>query len=175
MKKFIIILSLSLLFLQGCDSKKKEEAIARVQQVECEYADLIFTLNGLWEMEETEVSEDTSKVELFTTNQETGSNILVYANKMDEEKGEQLIRLDDYIEAVRNTLYASEDQLYTLSEVEESILYGKEMKSFQASTGENFTRQQYYIYPLNDHLITMVITSYGEDSLESLLKLGADK
>lgn len=171
MKKIIYIIIISMVILSGCSDKNREELIKEVKEVSCEQAGISFTLNGLWEVGEVEEKENT-KIELSATHSETGTRIVVMHKNIENEMGDSILRLEDYVEVVKENLKISEDYTYAVGESTSTILYGKEYITFPANMEELKARQQFYLKK-NENTITIIIISlYEEDVLKDILALG---
>lgn len=174
-QKILLIVILSLLFLQGCQTKKQEEAMNRITEYECEVSGLVFHLNGLWERDQEILNEADRRIELSARHLETGTEILVFYNELEEKKGGELLRFDDYIEEITQNLENSEEYDYTVSEVSDTVLYGKGYKTFFAVTEDPSAKHHFYFYYHQNKIMTMVITVYDGESIHNILSLAKQK
>ena len=171
MKKLIYLMILSLLMLTGCNNKKREELLQEKKEITCEKAEIIFTLNGLWEVEESKEINNTF-TELSACHSETGTRIIVMHKNLENNMGDSILRLEDYIEAVKENLKISEEYNYSVGETTKTILYGKEYDSFTANAEKLNARQQFYMKKKDNELTIIIISLYGEDKLKDVLELG---
>lgn len=177
MRKLLYLLLLSsFLGLAGCNAE--EEAMAVITEIPCETAEVSFSLNGLWiiqeEAEANSSAEAGQTVALSTYKEETGSGISVIYDDLTQTEGGTLVRMDDYMAAVQEQLKISGEYNYSCSEVSAEKLYGKDYETFSATVSELGSRQHYYIRRQDDTMIIMVITVFGEDKLEDILALGKE-
>lgn len=168
----LLLIMITLLFLQGCQEKKNEELINTVTEYQCETADVMFTLNGLWNVNTEKINENEIEIELSAQHREAGNEILVFHHQLEEEKGGNLLRLDDYVIEIIRKLEESEVYNYTLSEISDTILYKNRYKTFEAVTDSPDSRHYFYIREKDDKIISIVITIYGQDSVGDIIKLG---
>ena len=177
MKKGIILLILCVfLGITGCNSK--EEAMAVITQVPCQEADVVFSLNGLWNIQEDGQENsnvtDGQKVGLSAYNEETGSVISVIYYDLKNTEGGTLTRMEDYIEAVQKNLKTAEDYSYACSEITSEELYGNSYETFTATVSDMDARQQLYFRRKEDTVIVITFTVFGEEKLDEILALGKE-
>lgn len=174
MKKIINILLLCFcLGLMGCNSK--EEAMAVITEIPCETAGITFSLNGLWTIQdEAEANANTQPgqtVELSVYKEETGSGIQVIYEDLTKTEGGTLVRLDDYVTDVQEQLKISNEYKYSCGEIFTEKLGENSYEVFTATIPELSGKQQYYIRRQDDTMITLILTVFGEDTIESVLGL----
>ena len=172
MKKILTILLLCFcLGLTGCQSK--EEAMAEIKEVSCKEADISFTLNGLWaESKEEGIDIETKEeqtVALSVVQKSTGSGIDIICEDLTKTEGGILIRMDDYVAGIQEQLKTSGDYSYSCGDVSTEKVCGNSYKTFKAVIPELGGVQQYYIRRQEDTMIIMIITVFGEDTLEDIL------
>ena len=80
--------------------------------------------------------------------------------------------MEDYLEAIQENLKTSKDYSYRLGPVEMMELYGKQYYSFMAEVQELNGTQYFYIRRIGDRIMVMMITLFGEDTLEGILGYG---
>lgn len=172
MKKLLLCMAMGICVFCGCQKKEMEEAVAVAQEIICEDAGIVFQLNGLWEIDYDENQQDTKTVELWAKQQETGANLLIFHEELEKIKTGDLLRLEDYIESLKENLKIAEDYNYSLQETSQTILYGKSYYTFLATSPKMGARQQYYIRKNEDKITTIVVTVYEDDSIREILALG---
>ena len=177
MKKCIYVLLLCMfLGLAGCNAK--EEAIAVITEVPCEKAEIKFSVNGLWMIQEEAVAntnvEEGQTVAFSTYKEETGSAINVIYDDLTKTEGATLVRMEDYVASIQEQLKISDEYNYACSEVLEETLYGKQYQTFTATVSNLGGVQKYYIRRQDDTMIVVIFSVFGEDNLEEILALGKE-
>lgn len=170
--KRISYLLLSLSLLTGCKEAKREEALAIINEIQCEKTGIGFTLNGLWEIEEENKKENGRTIELSAKNKETGAHILVFYEDTSEKEGGNIIRTEDYIDNIVENLKISQEYGFSVKEQQEITLFDKSFISFKAGSEAMDAKQQYFINNNNEIITVMVITCYGEEEIADILRLG---
>lgn len=177
MKKIgIMILLFCMLSLTACSTKAKQEALAQITEVNSELGEISFLLNGYWSLEPKEELEkmnisESQTYDFMATNIQTGSNISIIYDDLSKSEGGTLVRLDDYVNIIWENLKNSSDYTYQCSEVDSINLHGDEYLTFSAEVMELDAKQHFYIRRMEDHMMIMMITLYGEDTEEDILKL----
>ena len=182
-KRYKIILCFFLLLLiTGCGDKKSEEALAVSQTITIPKAEMEFTLNGLWyvhkddtEEKELEVDLNKFKVELEAYREEDGSSFLILTEDLSKTEGGELLRTKDYMESLMEGLKISKKYSYSCSEIDETVLYGKQFLTFRAEIKELGARQYYYVRRMEDEMILLIGTVYGESNIYDILDNGRKK
>ena len=174
MKKAIYILLLCFcLGMTGCNSK--EEAMAVITEIPCDLAEVNFSFNGLWTIQEEAEANTNAKsgqtVVLSAYKEETGSGVQVIYEDLTKTEGASLVRLDDYVTGVQEQLKISEEYNYSCSEVSTEKFCGNSYEVFTTTILELNGKQQYYIRRQDDTMIIMIFTVFGEDTMESVLEL----
>ena len=177
MRKLIYILLFCLsLVLIGCNSK--EEAMAIITEVPCELAEIKFSVNGLWMIQEEAVAntnvEEGQTVAFSTYKEETGSTISVIYDDLTKTEGATLVRMEDYVAGIQEQLKISGEYDYACSEALEETLYGKQYQTFTANVSNLGGVQKYYIRRQDDTMIVVIFSVFGEDKLEEILALGKE-
>ena len=177
MKKLIYLLLLCMVFsLTGC--KAKEEALAVITEIPCDTAEIQFSVNGLWMIQEEAVAnanvEEGQTIDLSVYKEETGSAITVIYEDLTKTEGGTLVRMEDYIADIQNQLKISSEYNYACGEVLEESLYGKEYQTFTANVSNLGGTQKYYIRRQDDTMIVVLFSVFGEDKLEEILALGKE-
>ena len=177
MKKIIYVLLLCMFFcLTGCNSK--EEAMAIITEVPCEEIGIRFSLNGLWviqdEAEANTNSAEGQTVELSAYKEETGSAINVIYDDLTKTEGGTLVRMEDYMADVQEQLKISSEYSYACSEVGEETLYNQQYQTFTATVSNLGGMQKYYIRRMEDNMMVLIFSVFGEDKLEEILALGKE-
>ena len=177
MKKWIYILLLCIMFgLTGCNSK--EEAMAVITEVPCELAEIKFSVNGLWVIQEEDVAninvDEGQTVAFSTYKEETGSTISVIYEDLTKTEGATLVRMEDYVADIQEQLKISSEYNYACSEVLEETLYGKQYQAFTADVSNLGGVQKYFIRRQDDTMIIVIFSVFGEDKLEEILALGKE-
>ena len=175
MKKILTILWLCFcLGLTGCQSK--EEAMAETKEVSCKEAGISFTLNGLWaESKDEGIDIETKEgqtVALSVVQKSTGSGIDIICEDLTQTESGILVRMDDYIAYLQEQLKIAGEYNYSCGEVCTEKIYGNSYETFTAVIPEWNGTQKYYIRRQDDTMIVMMITVFGEDTLEDILALG---
>lgn len=177
MKKLVVVLMMCfVLGLTGCNTKAKEEALAQTTEVVSEVGEISFTLNGYWGIKTSEEKEkknisDSRICDLEFYHTQTGSNVSIIYDDLTKIKGGTLVRMEDYVNAVRDSLITSEEYTYDCSEISSTILHKKEYINFSSNVAETGAVQHYYIRRIEDQMMIMIFNLYGEDSLEDMLNL----
>ena len=177
MKKWIYTLLLCIMFgLTGCNAK--EEAMAVITEVPCELAEIKFSVNGLWVIQEEDVAnvnvDEGQTVEFSTYKEETGSAINVIYDDLTKTEGATLVRMEDYVADIQEQLKISGEYNYACSEVLEETLYGKQYQAFTANVSNLGGVQKYFIRRQDDTMIVVIFSVFGEDKLEEILALGKE-
>lgn len=172
MKRKLLWIMISLFLLTGCEGKKSEEAMAVTQEIYCNNTGAVFTFDGYWEVESVQEKEEYRSVELKAKHKETGANILIFHEQLEEIPSGELLRDEDYIEAVKEKLKIADEYSYSVGETTDTILYGKAYETFTAIVSELKAKQQYYIRRENNQLTVITITVYGPDSVREIISLG---
>lgn len=173
---FITLLIISMLGLTACNTKTKKETLAQTTEAVSKLGEISFTLNGYWnlqqgeEIEESSVS-DSQTYDLMATHTETGTNISIIYDDLTQSSGGTLVRIDDYVTAVQESLKISSDYSYKCSDISFVNLHGKEYQTFSSEVAEMGAKQHFYIRRIDDTMMVMMITLYGEDTLEDILEL----
>ncbi len=173
---FITLLIISMLGLPACNTKAKEEALAQTTEVTSELGEISFTLNGYWNLQQEEETEngnlsDSQIYDFMATHTETGTNISIIYDDLTKTDGGTLVKIDDYVTAVQESLKTSSNYTYKCSEISSEKLHGKEYQTFSSSVAELEARQHFYIRRIDDTMMVMMITLYGEDTIDSVLGL----
>jgi len=177
MRKIGIILALCcMLGLSACNTKAKEEALAQTTEVTSETAEISFTFNGYWSLQQgdeiTKSKESKGQsYDFIAKHMETGTEVAIIYDDLTKTEGGTLIRMEDYVEAIRNGMMTSEDYTYQCSGIETELLLGEEYQVFLAATEEIGGVQHFYIRRIDDTMMIMVITLRGEDRLEDIISL----
>ena len=173
--KYMLIL-MCLLGLTGCNSK--EEAMAVITEVPCELAEIKFSVNGLWAIQEEDVANvnvaEGQTVAFSTYKEETGSAINVIYEDLTKTEGATLVRMEDYVADIQEQLKISNEYNYACSEVLEETLYGKQYQAFTADVSNLGGVQKYFIRRQDDTMIIVIFSVFGEDKLEEILALGKE-
>ena len=172
MKKGLLWIIMTAFLLQGCREKQKEEAINTITEYKCEISDVVFFLDGLWEANIKEESNTDLEIELSACHIETGSEILVCYDELEDKKGGNLFRLDDYLLQIIEKLENSKEYNYTLSEVSDIILYDESYKAFQAITDSPSSKHYFYVREKDKKIVFIVVTVYEEDNINEITQLG---
>ena len=181
-KLYKLLLFLSLLCLVGCGNKKREEAMATVQNVVCEKAGIEFTFNGLWSINEDNISDIDINVtdgkfdrELYAYREEDGSSLLIMTEDFKKTNEGSLLRIEDYASSIVEGLKISGKYAYSCSDITETVLYGKKYLTFRAEIEEMNARQYYYLRRVEDEVILLIGTVYGESNIYDILDNGRKK
>lgn len=181
-KLYKILLFLSLLFLTGCEDKKREEAISTVQNVICEKAEVEFTFNGLWSIKENNISDIDIKdmdnkfdTQLYAYREEDGSSLIIMTEDLKKTEEGSLLRIEDYVSSIVEGLKISGKYNYSCSDVSETVLYGKQYLTFRAEIEEINARQYYYVRRVENEMILFISTVYGESNIYDILDNGRKK
>ena len=170
--KIISCLLLPLSLLAGCKEAKREEALAAINEIQCEETGIGFTLNGLWEIEEQNKTEIGRTIELSAKNKETDAHILVFYEEISEKESGNIIRTEDYIDNIVENLKISEEYEFAVKDQQEITLFNKSFISFKARSEVMDANQQYFINNNNEIITVMIITCYGEEEIGDILMLG---
>lgn len=172
MNKMVMVLILALMLTTaGCGSKKEEEVLAQVTEVVSEPGGIAFTLDGYWKVNEEETkSGDGRRVDLEAYHTKTGTDISIIYEDLTETKGGTLVRTRDYVNAVRENMLLASDYTYECSEVTDAVVHGKEYLKFSAMAEETDGILHFYIRRIEDKMMILMITLYGEDTLQDILE-----
>ena len=170
--KRIGYLLLSLSILTGCKEVKREEALAAINEIQCVETGIEFSLNGLWEIEDQNKTENGRTIELSAKNKETDAHILVLYEDISVKEGGNIIRTQDYLNNIIENLKVSEEYGFSIKEQQEITLFDKSFISFKARSEVMDAKQQYFINNNSEIITVMVITCYGEDEIADILLLG---
>ena len=172
----VCVLLCSFLSLVACDSK--EEALAVITEIPCETAGIMFSLNGLWVIQEEAETKGMGKegqvVALSTYKEENGSGIQIIYDDLTKTKGGTLVRMDDYIAGIQEQLKISKEYKYSCGEVSKEELYGDYYQTFEAYSAEVGGSQKYYIRRQDNTMIIVVVSVFGEEKIEDILALGKE-
>ena len=177
MKKIGIILALCCMFcLSACNTKAQEEALAQTTEVTSEPGEISFTFNGYWSLQQGDEIDRSKESEgqsydFIAKHTETGTNIAIIYDDLTKTEGGTLVRMEDYVEAIRNGMLNSGDYTYQCSEITTKRLHGEEYQVFLAGTDEIEGVQHFYIRRIDDTMMIMVITLQGEDTLENVFNM----
>ena len=80
--------------------------------------------------------------------------------------------MEDYVRLYREKLMTSKEYTYSCTEAEEAELYQEVYYCFTAQVEETKARQHFYLRRIDDMIMVMTITLYGEDTLENMLEYG---
>ena len=164
------------LALTGCNSK--EEALAIITEVPCELAEIKFSVNGLWVIQEEDVAninvEEGHTVAFCTYKEETGSAISVIYEDLTKTEGATLARMEDYVADIQEQLKISSEYNYACSEVLEETLYGKQYQAFTDDVSNLGAVQKYFIRRQDDTMILVIFSVFGEDKFDEILALGKE-
>ena len=177
MKKiYIAIILLCVLGLTACNTKAKQEALAQTTEVASETGEIIFDFNGYWslmskeELKKMNINES-QVYDLIAENTQTGTNISIIYDNLKKTEGGTLVRIDDYVDIILENLKNSSENTYICSEISDMNLHGEEYKTFFVQVVELGAEQHFYIRRIEDQIMIMMITLYGEDTVEDILKL----
>ena len=177
MKRILItLLVVCTLGLPACNTKAKEEALAQTTEVASELGEISFTLNGYWNLQQEEGVEktnlsDSQTYDFMATHSETGTNISIIYDDLTKTDGGTLVKIDDYVTAVQESLKTSSKYTYKCSDITSEKLHGKEYMTFSCDVAELDARQHFYIRRIEDTIVIMMITLYGEDTISGILEL----
>lgn len=158
------LLILSLLFLPACTSRQ-EETKKEAEKTISMPGEINFSFPEEWLLHEEENT-------LLAKNTLTGSSISITCEDLTKKEGGTLIRMEDYLEAIQENLKTSKDYSYRCGPVEMMELYGKQYYSFMAEVPELSGTQHFYIRRIDDRIMVMMITLFGEDTLEGIFGYG---
>lgn len=176
MKKLLItFVFFCMLGLTACNTKAKEEALAHTTEVVSNPGEISFTLNGYWELlsEEEKKATDVSnsqRMDFVATHIETGTNISIIYDDLTKNEGGTLVRIEDYVKAVKEEMTSSSDYTYQCSKISSANLGGKEYLTFSSETIEVEGVQHFFIRRIEDTMMVMMITLQEGDVLEDILK-----
>ena len=102
----------------------------------------------------------------------TGSGIDIICEDLTQTESGILVRMDDYIAYLQEQLKIAGEYSYSCGEVSTEKIYGNSYETFTAVIPEWNGTQNYYIRRQEDTMIVMMITVFGEDTLEDILALG---
>lgn len=177
MKKIVVASMMCLLLgITGCNTKVKEEAMAQTTEIVSELGEISFTLNGYWgiktseELEKIKVSNSQfCDLEFYHT--QTGSGVSIIYDDLTKTQGGTLVRMEDYVAAIRDSLENSKEYTYHCSEISSDTLHEKEYMTFSAKVSEQEGMQYYYIRRIDNQMMIMIFNLYGEDQLEDIINL----
>lgn len=177
MKKIGIVLAFfCILGLTACNTKAKEEALAQTTEVISEIGKISFTFNGYWSLQQKDAivrskESESQSYDFIAKHTQTGTSVSIIYDDLTQTDGGTLVRMEDYVEAIRDGMANSDDYTYQCSEVETKHLHGEEYRVFLVATEEIEGMQHFYIRRIDDTMMIMVITLQGEDKLEDIISL----
>lgn len=175
MKKILCAIMLCcMLGITACGTMKTQEAEVIVTQVTSEPGSITFTLTEDWTVQRSEELKETMNpkegqvYDLFARNNETGTNINILYEDLTQTEGGTLVRMNDYITALKESLESSKDYSYSCTEAVAEELSGEEYQVFSTKVPELEGTQYFYIRRIDDTMMIMIISVFGEDTLESV-------
>ncbi|MCI6812443.1 MAG: hypothetical protein SOX11_02700 [Lachnospiraceae bacterium] len=173
MKKIGYLILIGIILLSGC-SNQSRKAQTQVHEGTSKPANIQFTLPQEWTVWENapEDSKGGEETGLLAENTLTGSSIRIQYEDLTAIKGGTLIRMEDYVRLYREKLMTSKEYTYSCTEAEEAELYQEVYYCFTAQVEETKARQHFYLRRIDDMIMVMTITLYGEDTLENMLEYG---
>ncbi len=159
------LLILGLLFLTACGGPQAKETMQETKEITSVPGALAFSFPEEWLLKE----EDNN---LLAENPLTGSSISITYEDLAKRQGGTLIRIQDYLEAIQENLQTAGDYSYSLGLVETKEVYGEQYHSFRAEVPALDGRQYFYVRRIEDTMMVMTVTLFGEDTLETVLQYG---